>query len=126
MRTRADVRARFEELANVEDGWWGKRSKAPSAACLKIVQKKAEAFDEVRGPAVFPTYDGGLELQWGVEGGTLTITYNADGTLFQGVLGSTLGSDVKEDCSDEEVKIWLYHLLNHRMLQEPSCSAPQS
>jgi hypothetical protein len=126
MRTRSDMRERFTQLANVEDGWWGERSKAPSAACLKVVQEKAEAFDEVRWPAVFPTNDGGLELQWGVRGGTITVTYDADGTFFQGVLGSDVGSDVKEDCSDDEVKTWLYRLINHRMLQERSCSPPKN
>lgn len=61
-----DTSARFEELAQLQDGWLDGIGKAPDANGLMWLAKQFDDFypDSVDLPHLYPTEDGGIQAEW--------------------------------------------------------------
>lgn len=59
--------ARFEQLATLEDGWLNGVGRAPAPAFVQAVrdaERRIMVEAGVPAPHVYPTEDGGLQLEW--------------------------------------------------------------
>ena len=61
-----EVRARLDELRDMQDGWFESQGVAPShdgldwlAACFERSYP-----DDLRLPYIYPTFDGGIQAEW--------------------------------------------------------------
>ncbi len=64
-----DVRARLEELRNLKNGWLEGGGLAPNPAALDWLANAFEKHfpDHLQLPYVFPTAEGGIQMEWSVE-----------------------------------------------------------
>ena len=76
-----DVHARLDEFRNMRDGWYdGEDGKAPPHSGLDWL---SEAFrrgypDDIPLPYTYPTFDGGVQCEWGIGQFCLEIEIDLD------------------------------------------------
>ena len=60
------VRERLAELRRLRPGWMDGEGVAPSSGALDVVERALDSHlaDLVESPQVFPTLDGGVQLEW--------------------------------------------------------------
>lgn len=73
-----DVMSRLDELRALQDGWLDGYGLAPSADGLVWFAQEFEARypRDVVLPYVYPTADGGLQLEWGLPSGEVSLEIN--------------------------------------------------
>lgn len=70
-----DVPARLDELRSLADGWLEGKGKAPSKAGLDWFTAVFETqyLDELPFPYVYPTAEGGLQIEWSLAGHEVSL-----------------------------------------------------
>lgn len=73
-----DVLARLDELRVLQDGWLDGSGVAPSALGLAWFSQEFEARypRDAALPYVYPTAEGGLQLEWGLPAGEVSLEIN--------------------------------------------------
>lgn len=75
-----EFKARLQELKELKDGWYDGEGKAPDRHKL---DKFAKTFEMIYPldfplPYVYPTPDGGIQLEWDLENDTVELELNLD------------------------------------------------
>jgi hypothetical protein len=90
--SRADTLSRLQELAQLEDGWYDGHCDAPSAAALSLAGALALSLPPDLTPALYPTFEGGVGLEWSLGPWGVSADVQADGQMVH-----FHASQVKED-----------------------------
>ena len=71
----SDVRSRLEEMRILKDGWLDGAGLAPSVVGLDWFEKAFEAnyANDLPQPFVYPTAEGGLQLEWSLGGEEVSL-----------------------------------------------------
>ncbi len=71
----SDLLSRLEELRNLKEGWLDGAGRAPSIVGLDWFEKAFEANypDDLPQPFVYPTAEGGLQLEWSLGGQEVSL-----------------------------------------------------
>jgi hypothetical protein len=72
------LRQRLEHLAELEDGWYGEGTKAPTEASLAAAFKYLYWLPY---GAVFPTKDGGIQAEWSTKRWGLEMEFDYRGKM---------------------------------------------
>lgn len=76
---RADIWARLDELAALKPGWLDSESQPPGPSVVAYSARIAESVTSWVGPlAIYPTPEGGVELEWDDDNLNHTITIGPD------------------------------------------------
>ena len=64
------LESRFDELAQLKDGWYEGHGIAPDKNKLELIAQKLTDFypEHLPLPLIVPTHDGNLLLEWNAEG----------------------------------------------------------
>ena len=70
-----DLSSRLQELRNLKEGWLDGTGLAPSVVGLDWFEKAFEAnySDDLHQPFVYPTAEGGLQLEWSLGGHEVSL-----------------------------------------------------
>lgn len=94
-----DVRARLEELSELQGGWLEGGGKVPSVENIEWLSRAFEEFfpDELPLPHIYPTEQGGVQAEWTL--GTNEISVEVDFSNRTAVLHNL---DMKSDSDDTQ------------------------
>lgn len=75
-----DLSSRLRELRNLQEGWLDGAGRAPTIVGLDWFEKAFEANypDDLPQPYVYPTAEGGLQLEWSLGGHELSLEVDLD------------------------------------------------
>jgi len=75
-----DVRARLEELHSLKNGWLEGGGLAPSHVGLDWLANALEQHfpDQLQRPYLFPTPEGGIQMEWSIEPNDATLEIDLD------------------------------------------------
>lgn len=69
-----DVKEKLERILRLEDGWDSYGGRAIRLEVVRgMIGLLARLGSNIRPPAVFPTADGGIQLEWNTDAGSLEI-----------------------------------------------------
>jgi len=82
------VNLRLHELSKLTDGWYEGGGYAPSKETInraKIVLLKVHQEDpEVTIPSIFPTPEGGIQMEWSLDGWDIEVRIQPESELVHG------------------------------------------
>jgi len=78
---RLSVDSRLHDLMGLKDGWFDGVGIAVSTHLLGIVDQGIERFDAITKTYIYPTVEGGLQLEWDIADWALEAEFHADGRL---------------------------------------------
>lgn len=113
------IHSRFEELKSIPNGWLHEESKAPSKARLERAERLVWAIVD-RGPFdrpfIYPTEDGGVQLEWDIPGGRAELTFSEN-------LEQVAGCATWQDGDFSELSVTLPPQPNHSRLDSVTGAA---
>ncbi len=75
-----DVLSRLDDLRGMQDGWYEGEGVAPSDAGLDWLSTTFERHypDDAPMPYTYPTFEGGISMEWSVENNEAMLEINID------------------------------------------------
>lgn len=80
-RTGKDVSAQLDDLRNLKDGWYDGDGLAPSHEGLDWLDARLsnEYPDHLPLPRIYPTFEGGVQLEWSIGPNDASLEVNLSG-----------------------------------------------
>ena len=117
----ASTSSRLNELKSLENGWLDGKGLAPSAAGVDWLAQKFDAnySDELPQPFVYPTAEGGVQVEWTIGDFELSLEFDLFSHLAQWhCLNLTTAADSFRDVNLDDEGDWTRLKAEIRQLAE--------